>query len=66
MRTFILSALALGALTTAAVAGEPITLTDNQMDKVTAGSEISSATRGFVVSSTFKRKRRLTPTLWVG
>jgi hypothetical protein len=37
VRTLLLSTLALGALTTAALANEPMTLTDEQMDKVTAG-----------------------------
>jgi hypothetical protein len=38
MRAILLSTLALGALTTAAAADEPLTLTDEQMDKVTAGA----------------------------
>jgi hypothetical protein len=39
MRTIALfSALALGALTSAALAEEQITLTDSQMDKITAGA----------------------------
>jgi hypothetical protein len=37
MRTFLCSALALGALTTAALA-DPLALTDTQMDAVRAGS----------------------------
>jgi hypothetical protein len=36
MRTVLFSAVALGALTSVAVA-EPLMLTDEQMDKVTAG-----------------------------
>ncbi len=38
MRTFLLSALALGAMTTAALAEGPLTLTPDQMDQVTAGA----------------------------
>jgi hypothetical protein len=37
MRTILFSTFVLGALTTA-VAAEPVTLTDAQMDKVTAGT----------------------------
>ena len=37
MRAILLSALALGALTSAALAEQPLLLTDGQMDKVTAG-----------------------------
>ena len=37
MRAILLSTLALGALTSAALAGQPLTLTDKQMDMVTAG-----------------------------
>ena len=37
MKTFIASALALGALTSVALAGESVVLTDAQMDTVTAG-----------------------------
>jgi hypothetical protein len=37
MKTILLSALALGAMATVAMATEPLTLTDAQMDKVTAG-----------------------------
>ena len=37
MRTVLLYALALCALTSAALAEAPLTLTDEQMDKVTAG-----------------------------
>jgi hypothetical protein len=38
MRMILLSALALGALTTAALAEQPLVLTDGQMDKITAGA----------------------------
>ena len=38
MRQTLLSAVALGTLATAALAQEPVTLTDDQMDKVTAGA----------------------------
>jgi hypothetical protein len=38
MRTLLLSALALGALTSAAMA-EPVKLTDAQIDEVTAGAD---------------------------
>src|SRR3954468_10015273 len=38
MRAMLLSTMVLGALTTAALADEPITLTPDQMDKVTAGA----------------------------
>jgi hypothetical protein len=37
MRTLLVSALALGALTSAALAEEPVLLTDAQMDAVSAG-----------------------------
>jgi hypothetical protein len=37
MRTVLVSALALGALTSAALAEEPVLLTDAQMDAVSAG-----------------------------
>jgi hypothetical protein len=37
MRTLLVSALALGALTSAALAEEPVVLTDAQMDAVSAG-----------------------------
>ena len=37
MKTFIASALALSALTSVALAGESVVLTDAQMDAVTAG-----------------------------
>lgn len=36
MRTFLVSALALGAMTTAAAA-DPVKLTDSQMDRITGG-----------------------------
>ena len=38
MKTILLSALALGAMGTVAMAAEPLTLSDAQMDKVTAGA----------------------------
>jgi hypothetical protein len=38
MRTLVLSVLSLGALTSAALAEQPLTLMDEQMDKVTAGA----------------------------
>jgi hypothetical protein len=38
MRTLVLSVLSLGVLTSAALAEQPLTLTDEQMDKVTAGA----------------------------
>ncbi len=37
MRAFLLSTIALGAFTSAALAEQPITLSDGQMDQVTAG-----------------------------
>jgi hypothetical protein len=40
MRTVLVSALALGALTSAALAGEPVLLTDAQMDAVSAGQGV--------------------------
>jgi hypothetical protein len=40
MRTLLVSALALGAFTSAAVAG-PVSLTDAQMDSITAGIRIT-------------------------
>ena len=39
MRAILLSTLALGALTTAALAEQPLTLTDEQMDAITAGAQ---------------------------
>jgi hypothetical protein len=38
MRAILLSTLALGALTSAALAEQPLTLTGEQMDAVTAGA----------------------------
>ena len=40
MRTVLVSALALGALTSAALAEEPVVLTDAQMDAITAGQRV--------------------------
>jgi hypothetical protein len=37
MKTILLAALALGAMGTVAMAAEPLSLSDAQMDKVTAG-----------------------------
>jgi hypothetical protein len=37
MKKLLVSALALGALTSVAMAGEPVTLSSAAMDKVTAG-----------------------------
>jgi hypothetical protein len=49
MRWPWLSALALGALTSAALAEQPLTLSDDQMDKITGGSGYSSiAGQGWV------------------
>ncbi len=42
MRAILLSALALGALTSAALAEQPLTLSDDQMDTVTAGRDLDS------------------------
>jgi hypothetical protein len=44
MKMFLVSALALGGLTSAALAG-PIALTDAQMDSVTAGQADSTITQ---------------------
>jgi hypothetical protein len=38
MRTILFSALALGVLTSAAMAEQPLTLSADQMDKITAGN----------------------------
>jgi hypothetical protein len=42
VRAILLSALALGALTSAALAEQPLTLSDDQMDKVTAGRDLDT------------------------
>src|SRR4051812_37885874 len=46
MRAILLSTLALGAITTAALAEQPLTLSDDQMDKVTAGGGNAVVTPG--------------------
>jgi hypothetical protein len=51
MKKLLISALALGALTSFAVAGEPVKLTSSQLDQVAAGNPCSFSFKSACVQS---------------